>query len=242
MDNRTNTIAMMVLGAMVIALGGTLVSAEFFHQEKPEGVYIVEGVIPEGGEGGAVADVSIAALLPTADAAKGADVFKKCAACHTVNQGGASGVGPNLWGVMGAKHGHTPGFAYSEVLKGKPEPWGFDNMNLWLHSPRTYAAGTKMTFAGLSKPEDRANVIAYLNSLGSNLPIPAAPAAKPADAAPMPANVSPGQQPGGQPADGAGKPSGAGAGGGAGGSSAPQGTGPNTPSKAGTDPVAGPKS
>ena len=242
MDSRTNIIAMMTLGAMSLALGGTLVSAEYFHQDKPEKPgFIVEGVEAEGGETGA-ADISIASLLPTADAAKGADVFKKCAACHTATQGGANGVGPNLYGVMGQKHGHIPGFAYSDVLKSKPEPWGFDNMNLWLHSPRTYAAGTKMTFAGLSKPEDRANVIAYLNSLGSNLPIPAAPAAKPADAPPMPANLSPGQGVGGRPEDTQGKPTGAGAGGGAGGSSAPSGTGPNTPSKAGTDPVAAPKS
>lgn len=241
MDNRTNIISMMVLGAGIVALGGTLVSAEYFGGEKPEKPgYVVEGVEAEGGAEGAVADISIASILPTADPAKGAEVFKKCAACHTITQGGPAGVGPNLYGVVGKPHGHMAGFAYSDVLKGKPGNWDFTMLNEWLHSPRTYAPGTKMTFAGLSKPEDRANVIAYLNAQGSNLPIPATP--KASEAAPMPANVSPGQKPGGKTVDSAGKPSGAGAGGGAGGSSAPQGTGPNTPSKAATDPVAGPKS
>lgn len=188
MDNRQNIIAMMGLGAGIVALGATLVSSQYFAEGRPAKMgYVVEGVdAPAEGGGAAAAPVAIASLLPTADVAKGAEVFKKCASCHSINQGGAAGVGPNLYGVVGAKHGHQAGFAYSDVLVGKPGPWTFEALNDWLTSPKAYAPGTKMSFAGLSKPEDRANLIAYLNAQGSNLPIPAAPAAgaaAPGDAA-----------------------------------------------------------
>lgn len=183
MDNRTNIIAMMGLGAAIVALGSTIVASEIFTSPEPaKKGYIVEGVEADNSGGGAQ-DISIAALLPTADPAKGAEVFKKCAACHTINPGGPNGVGPNLYGVVGKPHGHLANFAYSDALKSKPGNWNFDELNQWLHSPKTYAPGTKMTFAGLSKNEDRANVIAYLNQQGSNLPIPPAPAAGAAPAA-----------------------------------------------------------
>ena len=182
MDNRQNIIAMMVLGAGIVALGGTIVSNETFHSGRPAKMgYVVEGVVEtgEGGGAAAAAPVAIASLLPTADAAKGAEVFKKCASCHNVAQGGAAGIGPNLYAIIGAKHGHQAGFAYSAALLGKPGPWTFEAMNEWLTSPRAYAPGTKMSFAGLSKAEDRANLLVYLNAQGSNLPVPAAPAAAP---------------------------------------------------------------
>ncbi|MGT2514311.1 c-type cytochrome [Sphingomonas panni] len=176
MDDRTNTIAGWVLAGCAAALGLSIASGMVFHSGPPEKPgYPVEGAAEAGG--GAAAAVPIATLLATADVAKGAEVFKKCAACHTVNQGGANGIGPNLWGVIGKQHGHLAGFAYSTALTGIPGNWDFDAMNAWLTSPRKYAPGTKMTFAGLGSAEDRANVIAYLNSQGSNLPLPAAPAA-----------------------------------------------------------------
>ncbi len=88
MDNRTNTIAGWVLAGCGAALGLSIVGGMMFHGERPEKMgYAIEGVVEEGA-GGAAADVPIASLLPTADAAKGAEVFKKCAACHTINQGG----------------------------------------------------------------------------------------------------------------------------------------------------------
>jgi cytochrome c len=186
MDNRQNIMAMMGLGAAIVALGATLVSSEFFMNERPEKMgYVVEGVEAGAESGPTAAPVAIATLLPTADAAKGAEVFKKCASCHTVTQGGAAGVGPNLYGVVGGKHGNQAGFAYSDALIGKAGPWTFEALNEWLTSPKAYAPGTKMSFAGLSKPEDRANLLVYLNAQGSNLPLPAAPAADaaPADAA-----------------------------------------------------------
>ncbi len=178
MDDRTNTIAGWVLAGCGAALGLSIVGGMLFHGERPEKMgYAIEGVVEEGA-GGGTPDVAIASLLPTADAAKGAEVFKKCAACHTINQGGANGIGPNLYGTMGEGIGQGKGgFAFTDALKGVGGTWDFDKMNAWLTSPRKFAAGTKMTFAGLGNAQDRANVILYLNQQGSNLPLPAAPAA-----------------------------------------------------------------
>lgn len=192
MDNRFITFAGWVLAGGIAALGFTVVSGKIFHSETPEKMgYAVEGGGAAAGGAAAAAAEPIGARLAKADPAKGADVFKQCAACHTVNQGGASGVGPNLWGVVGKPHGHLAGFAYSDALKKVPGDWTFDALDSWLTSPRKYAPGTKMTFAGLANPQDRANVIAYLNSQGSNLPLPAADAAPAADAGPQ-ANVAAG--------------------------------------------------
>ena len=105
---------------------------------------------------------------PTADGAKGADVFKKCAACHTINQGGANGVGPNLYATVGEAIAQGKGgFDFSGALKGVGGSLGLrEASNAWLKSPRKFADGTKMTFAGLSNAQDRANVILYLNQPG----------------------------------------------------------------------------
>jgi len=179
MDDRFNTISGWVLAGGIAALGLSILSGEYFHAERPEKMgYPIEGVEVEGEAGAAEAGPPIATLLPAADPAKGAEVFKKCAACHTVNQGGANGIGPNLYGTMGEGIGQGKGgFAFSDPLKAVGGTWDFDKMNAWLTSPRKFAPGTKMTFAGLSKAEDRANVMVYLNQQGSNIPLPAAPAA-----------------------------------------------------------------
>ena len=177
MDDRFNTIAGWVLFAGIVALGSSILAGEIFHSERPETMgYPIEGVELEGEEG-AAAEQPIAVYLASADAAKGEAVFKKCAACHNADQGGANALGPNLWAIMGAPHAAKPGFAYSDALKSKPGNWDWQAMSDWLKSPKAYAPGTKMTFAGLSKPEDRANLMAWLNAKGSNLPLPAAPAA-----------------------------------------------------------------
>jgi len=181
MDNKTNTIAGWTLAGCFAALGLTIVGGMIYHSGEPakEG-FPVEAVAEGGDSGGAAAEVPIATLLPKADAAKGAEVFKKCAACHTDTSGGANGIGPNLYHIVGdAVAEGRGGFAFSDALKGKGGKWGFDELNAWLTSPRKYAPGTKMTFAGLSNPQDRADVIVYLNGQGSNLPLPAAPAAAP---------------------------------------------------------------
>ena len=186
MDGRFNTIAGWVLGAGIVLLGASLVTGEVFKAERPEKMgYPIQGVVEEDGSGGAEAEQPIAFYLQTADAAAGEGQFRKCAACHTINQGGANGLGPNLFGTMGAPVAHVAGFAYSEALRGKGGNWDWETMSAWLTSPRTFAPGTKMTFAGLSDPQDRANLMAYLNAQGGNLQIPPAPAAaeSPAEAA-----------------------------------------------------------
>ena len=186
MDDRTNTIAGWVLGAGIVALGASLLSAEIFHAERPEKMgYPIEGVEVEGDDGGE-AEQPIAAFMASADPQQGEQVFKKCTACHTIAQGGANGTGPNLWGTMGAPLAHVAGFNYSPALKEKGGTWTWEAMDAWIKSPRAFAPGTKMTFAGIGKVEDRANLLAYMNQQGpSPLPLPAPPAAagNPAQAA-----------------------------------------------------------
>lgn len=181
MGDRFNTVAGWALFAGIIALGGGIVSSKYFDAHRPEKMgYAIEGVEAEGA--GGAAGPSLNTLLASADVAAGEKVFAKCAACHTVNQGGANGIGPNLYGTVGEPIGQGKGgFAFSDALKSKGGQWSFDNLNAWLTSPREFAPGTKMTFAGLGNPQDRANLIAWLNTQGSNLPLPAADAA-PADA------------------------------------------------------------
>lgn len=188
MDDRFNTIAGWTLFAGIVGLGLTSISSHYFSADKPHRPekmgYAIEGVAEEG-EGGAV---PIATLLASADVAKGEATFAKCASCHTVNSGGANGIGPNLHGVVGEGIGTgAGGFAFSDALKSVGGTWSFEKLDEWLKSPKAFAPGTKMTFAGLSKPEDRANLIVYLNTQGSNLPLPAAgeaPAGPDAAAAP----------------------------------------------------------
>jgi cytochrome c len=177
MNDRANTIAGWILFAGIAGLGLTIVSGEYFKGERPEKMgYEVQGVEQEGG-GAAAAEKPFAFYMSQADAGKGADVFKKCAACHNADKGGPNALGPNLYGVVGdAIAAGRGGFAFSDALKSKGGKWDFDNLNAWLTSPKTFAPGTKMTFAGLSNPQDRANVIAYLNKQGdSPLPLPSAP-------------------------------------------------------------------
>lgn len=174
MDNRFNTIAGWVLGAAIVALGASLVTGEVFKSERPETMgYPIEGVEQES-EGGEAAQ-PVAFYLASADAAAGEQEFRRCAACHTANQGGANGLGPNLWGMMGAAIARVPGYSYSDALSSKGGNWTWENMDAWLTSPRTFAPGTKMTFAGMSDPQARANLMMWLNSQGSNIPVPPPP-------------------------------------------------------------------
>lgn len=181
MDIRNNMIVGWVLTAIFVALSLSIVGGMYFHAERPEKMgYPIEGVVEAVESGAAVAApvVPIEVMMATAEVTKGADVFKKCSACHNVAEGGANGIGPNLWASVGkAVAQGAGGYVFSDVLKGHGGKWDFATLNDWLENPRKFAAGTKMTFAGLASPEDRANVIAYLNAQGSNLPIPAAPAA-----------------------------------------------------------------
>jgi cytochrome c len=192
MDDRFNTIAGGVLFAGIIALGTSIVAGEVFHSERPEKMgYPIAGVAQEG-EGGAAAEQPIEVYLAKADPAKGQQVFNKCAACHNADKGGANQLGPNLWNVLGEPIGQGKGFAFSDALSKKGGTWNWDNLSQWLTSPRNFAPGTKMTFAGLGDPQDRANVIAFLNQHSD--------APKPLPAAPAPAaNGSTGQEAAGNP-------------------------------------------
>jgi len=191
MDDRFNTIAGWVLAAGIVALGASIVAGEMFHSERPEQMgYPIEGVVQEG-EGAAEAEKPIAFYLASADPAAGEQVFKKCTACHNADQGGANALGPNLWDVLGEPIGKGKGFPFSPALSGVGGTWNWDNMSEWLTSPKKFAPGTKMTFAGLSNPQDRANVIAFLNTHSDNpLPLPEAPAEAAAAPADQPANAN----------------------------------------------------
>jgi cytochrome c len=178
MDDRFNTIAGWVLFAGIVALGASIVTGETFHSERPEHMgYPIEGVVEEGAGGAAEAEKPIAFYLASADPAAGEQVFKKCTACHNADKGGANALGPNLWDVLGEPIGQGKGFPFSSALSGVGGNWDFDKLSAWLTSPKKFAPGTKMTFAGLSNPQDRANVIAFLNAHSdSPEPMPKAPA------------------------------------------------------------------
>jgi cytochrome c len=179
-----NKIAGWTLAAAMTVLALVLFTGEIFHPGKlAKPGYIVEGVEEVAAAGpAAVAEKPIEFFLASASPDKGAEVFKKCGACHNAEKGGANGIGPNLYGVVGGPHDHLPGYAYSDAMqKTSGEKWDWDSLNKWLTNPKGYVAGTKMAFAGLGKEEERAAVIAYLNSKSDHpLPIPPVPA----DAAP----------------------------------------------------------
>ena len=183
MEDRFNTIAGWVLFAGIVALGTSIVAGEAMHSERPEKMgYPIAGVEEESTDG-AAAEKPIEAYLATADAAKGADTFKKCAACHNADKGGANQMGPNLWDVLGEPIGQGKGFAFSDALSKKGGKWNWDELGQWLKSPKAFATGTKMSFAGLGKPEDRANVILFMLQNGGGPALPPLPAADAAAAA-----------------------------------------------------------
>jgi cytochrome c len=123
------------------------------------------------GAGAAPSAQDFKALLASADPAAGEKVFGKCKACHNAEKGGPNQVGPNLWGVIGRPIASHEGFSYSQALAAHSGgTWTYDELNTYLTSPKSWAPGTKMTFPGLSKPEERANVIAYLRSKSDSPP------------------------------------------------------------------------
>lgn len=117
----------------------------------------------------------IAELMSKASSAAGKIAFKKCAVCHTDDKGGSDRIGPNLWNIVGAKKAAKDNFKYSAAMTSLGGVWGYEELFHFLHSPAKFVSGTKMSFAGLSKPEDIANVIAYLREEASDnaLPLPA---------------------------------------------------------------------
>lgn len=169
-----NTIAGWSLAGGIVALGTSIVVGEIFHTERPETMgYVVEGVVEHDGE--EEAEMTMAAAFPSVTIEQGESVFRRCASCHTINEGGANGIGPNLYGKVGTDIASTAGFNYSGALSEVEGSWNFDNLSDWIANPRAFAQGTTMSFAGLSDPLDRAALILYLNASGSNMPLPEVP-------------------------------------------------------------------
>lgn len=177
-DLTFNKIAGAVLATGLAIVGLRELSAGVFTPEHPaKPGYLVE-VAEEGGEGGAAADTlpDWGTVLPTADVAAGEAAFAKCKSCHVVDASNANGTGPGLHAVVGRKPASHPGFAYSPSMvefAGKAPVWDYDHLYEFLKAPQKYIPGTKMTFVGLKKSDERVNIIAYLKSQGGTLPVPA---------------------------------------------------------------------
>jgi len=183
-----------VLGTCLVLLALNITAGAIFTPTKPAkpGYEIAVPDHPaEEAKGPAEEAPPIEVLLASATVERGENVVKKCAACHTFTKGGPNRVGPNLWGIVGRKHASEAGFNYSAAMQKMSGNWTIDELNKFLISPKAFVPGTAMSFAGL-RDKERADAIAYLNSLSDNpapLPTKAAetPAAAPAAAAPAPA-------------------------------------------------------
>jgi cytochrome c len=206
-DLALNKIFGAVLATGLVILGLRQATEMLFTVEAPEkpGYAIaVQEAAPEGGAQPADVPPDWGTVLPTADTAAGQTVSTKCASCHSFAAGGPDMTGPDLYGVLGRKPGGHGGFAYSDAMKefgGKTPAWDYQTLYEFLAAPQRYINGTKMTFVGLKKREDRINLIAWLRmQSASPAPIPApnpaaaAAAQAPASAqgsAPAPEGVSP---------------------------------------------------
>jgi cytochrome c len=174
-----NKILGAILSTCLVLLALNIAAGAMFTPPKPAkpGYEIAVVEYPaEGAKGEApAAPEPIEKLLASAAVDKGEQAAKKCQACHTFTKGGPNRIGPNLWGVVGRPKASEPGFAYSDALKKKSGNWTIDDLSEFLANPRTFAPGTKMAFVGLPRGSERADVIAYLNSLADNpAPLPKA--------------------------------------------------------------------
>ncbi|MGL4488859.1 MAG: c-type cytochrome [Rhizobiaceae bacterium] len=172
-----NKIVGALLGTIFVVMSVSLARDGLFDNPAPAkpGFEIVAAEAGAGGgEAAAPAAVEpVGPLLASADAAAGEVVFKKCASCHTVDNGGANKVGPNLWGIVGRGMGTHAGFNYSAGMKefSAGKSWDYEALASFVTKPKAYIKGTTMGFVGVAKPEERANLIAYLRSL-SDSPVP----------------------------------------------------------------------
>lgn len=151
-----------------------LIAEEAGSEEQPAETAAAEGEpageeasAPSGGGG------DVVAMLASADPEAGAKVSRKCAACHSFDEGGPNKVGPHLWGVVGRDIASAEGFSYSDALTELQGDWTYEKLATFLHNPRDFAPGTKMSFAGIKDDEDLANLIAFLrNQSGDPQPLP----------------------------------------------------------------------
>ena len=204
-----NKIVGAVLFCLLVCMSIGIFGDALVHPTKlKQAAYKIEVPKEEAGASTAApkeqADPPIALLLQTADAKKGEATAKVCLTCHSFDKGGPNKIGPNLYGITGEKPAVVPGFTFSDAMQKKGGTWTYEDLYTFLKSPKAAVPGTKMTFAGLPKPTDRANVIAYLRTLSdSPMAMPPPPAAAPAPAAaasPAPAGAAPAA---GSPAPGA---------------------------------------
>ena len=172
-----NKIIVSIVFAVVLIVGINKIADVIFFVEKPENsAYQVANVDTSNTtvsttDSKSISDGNIMALFASTSADDGAKVFKKCAACHSVNKGGANKIGPALWGVIGRKAGSISDYKYSKAMAAHGKNWSFEEMNGFLIKPKDWIKGTKMSFAGLKKAKERAAVILYMNE-NSNSPLP----------------------------------------------------------------------
>ena len=169
-----NKIVAAVLMVALLVIGIGKVSNLIFHVEKPEvpgyAVDVEQAVATstETSSDTSEEKIDISALMAMGDLAHGEKVFKKCAACHSINKGGKNNIGPALYNVVGRKIGSISDYKYSKALSEYDNDWSFEELNGYLIKPAKWIKGTKMAFAGLRKEKDRASVIMYLNQNSDN--------------------------------------------------------------------------
>ncbi|GGK40976.1 c-type cytochrome [Salinarimonas ramus] len=179
-----NKIMGAVLGALLFVVGMGILSDIVFEPE-PAGIAGYALPLPEGAETevaeAAPAEEPLPILLASADVGRGEAAVRKCASCHSFDQGGANGVGPNLYDIVGGPKAHLDNFGYSSALAERGaagEVWGYDELYAFLENPRGYISGTSMAFAGIRSGQERADIITYLASITENPPpLPEAEAA-----------------------------------------------------------------
>ena len=173
-----NKIVAAVLLVALLIIGIGKLSNVIFYVEKPEKPGYAVEVQQASSTTAATAvveeeKVDIAALMALGDVNAGEKIFKKCAACHSINQGGANKIGPALYNVVGRKIGGVADYKYSKAFVEYGKEWNFEELNGFLTKPSKWIKGTKMAYAGLRKEADRASIIKYLNqNSDSPLPLP----------------------------------------------------------------------
>lgn len=159
-------------------LGGLLYRVERIPEKKSFTIEVVEASAEGEKPKGIPDDIDIGQIMAAANADAGKQIFNRCAICHTSGKGEPNKVGPNLWGIVGAKTARHTEFKYSDAMAKRGADgivWTFEELYRYLYAPRTRVPGAKMAFPGLKKDEERANVIAYLRTL-SDSPLPLPPA------------------------------------------------------------------